>query len=112
MMVDIAFAATQVDAAERLAAWRELVSRVFLPLAMTPLQATGQAVEFGASVTGSEWGELRIWRVTATPMSAVRTMRHIESTARDDSLRALHISGTAAGAQDGRQVSLGPRDFA
>ena len=111
-MVDIAFATTQVDPAERLAAWRELVNRVFLPLAITPLRATGQAAEFGASVTGSDRGGLRVWRVKATPMSAQRTVRHIRLAARDDYLLALHISGTAAGAQDGRQVSLGPGDFA
>ena len=111
-MVDIAFATTQVDPAERLAAWRELVNRVFLPLAITPLRAAGQAAEFGASVTGSDRGGLRVWRVKATPMSAQRTVRHIRLAARDDYLLALHISGTAAGAQDGRQVSLGPGDFA
>ena len=112
IVVDIAFATTQVDPAERLAAWRELVNRVFLPLAITPLQATGQAAEFGASVTGSDRGGLRVWRVKATPMSAQRTGRHIRLAARDDYLLALHISGTAAGTQDGRQVSLGPGDFA
>jgi AraC-like DNA-binding protein len=112
IIVDIAFATTQVDPAERLAAWRELVNRVFLPLAITPLQAMAQAAEFGASVTGRDWGELRVWRVTATPMSAQRTERHIRLAARDDYLLALHISGTAAGAQDGRQVILGPGDFA
>jgi len=109
--VDVAFATTQVDPDERLAAWRELVGRAFLPLAITPLQA-GRAGDFGASVTGSDWGELRVWRVTATPMSAVRTARHIKSSARDDYLLALHISGIAAGAQDGRQVILGPGDLA
>jgi AraC-like DNA-binding protein len=112
IVVDIAFATTQVDPPERLAAWRELVNRVFLPLAIKPLQAAGPAAGFGASVTGSDWGGLRIWRISATPMSAERTVRHIESSARDDYLLALHISGTAAGAQDGRQVRLGPGDFA
>ena len=101
----------EVDPADRLAAWRELVNRVFLPLAVMPLHATGQAAEFGASVTGRDWGELQIWRVTATPMSARRTMRHINSSTRDDYLLAVHISGTAAGVQDGRQVILGPGDF-
>ena len=110
--MDIAFATTHVDPDERLAAWRELVGRAFLPLAITPLQAGRRAGDFGASVTGSDWGELTVWRVRATPMSAVRTARHIKSSARDDYLLALHISGTAAGAQDGRQVILGPGDLA
>src|SRR5215469_3426989 len=109
--MDIAFATAQLDPAERLAAWRELVNRVFLPLAIAPLPATGQAAELGASVTCSERGELRIWRVTATPMSAQRTARHVSSSVRDDYLLALHISGTAAATQDGRHVSLRPGDF-
>ena len=112
IVVDIAFATTQVDPGERLAAWRELVNRVFLPLAIMPLQAGGPAAEFSASVTGSDWGELRVWRVTAPPLSAVRTAGHMKSPARDDYLLALHISGTAAGAQDGRRVILGPGDLA
>ena len=111
-IVDIAFATAQVDQADRLTAWRELVNQVFLPLAITPLPATGRAGEFGASVTSSDWGELRVWRVKATPMSAVRTAHHIESSARDDYLLALHISGTATGTQDDRQLRLGPGDFA
>ena len=41
--MDVAFATTQVDPDERLAAWRELVNRVFLPLAITPLQAGRRA---------------------------------------------------------------------
>jgi AraC-like DNA-binding protein len=45
-------------------------------------------------------------------MSAVRARRHIESAASDDYLLALHLSGTAHAAQDGRQVTLGPGDFA
>lgn len=112
IIVDIAFATTQADPGDRLTAWRELVNRAFLPLAITPLKAAGLPTEFGASVIGSDWGELRVWRVTATPMSAQRTSRHINSSARDDYLLALHISGTAAAAQDGRQVILGPGDFA
>jgi hypothetical protein len=70
--VDITFVTSQVDPAERLGALRELVNRVFLPLAITPLPATGHESTFGASVTGCDWGGMRIWRVKATPMSAVR----------------------------------------
>jgi len=76
IVVDIAFATTRVDPPERLAAWRELVNRAFLPLAIKPLPAAGPAAGFGASVTGNDWGGLRIWRIKATPMSAERTVAH------------------------------------
>ena len=42
----------------------------------------------------------------------VRAVRHIQSSACDDYLLGLHVSGTALAAQDGRQVTLGPGDFA
>ena len=45
-------------------------------------------------------------------MSAVRARRHIEAGGHDDYLIALHITGTAYGVQDGREVRLGPGDFA
>ncbi len=112
IVVDVAFATGEVEPSERLAAWRDLVNRVFLPLAVTPLPDGGRAGEFGGSVTGSDWDGLRVWRIKATPMSAVRARRHIDSSACDDYLLALHVSGTAHAAQDGRQVTLGPGDFA
>ena len=89
--MDIAFATGEVEPPERLAAWRDLVNRAFLPLAITPLPGTGRPDEFGGSVTGSDRGGLRVWRVRATPMSAVRAQRHIESSACDDYLLALHL---------------------
>jgi hypothetical protein len=46
--------------------------RVFLPLAITPLSVEGQRGDFDAPVTGSDWGGLRVWRVNASPMSAMR----------------------------------------
>lgn len=110
--VDIEFATAEVDPAGRLAAWRDLVNRVFLPLAITPLPGGGRPGGFGGSVTGSDWGGLRVWRVRASPMSAVRAQRHIRSSACDDYLLALHIKGTAHAMQDDRRVTLGPGDFA
>ncbi len=110
--MDVAFATAEVEPAEQLAAWRDLVSRVFLPLAITAPPGPGRPGEFRASVAGGDWGGLRVWRVRATPMSAVRTQRHIRSCACDDYLLALHITGTAHATQDDRQVRLGPGDFA
>ena len=110
--MDIAFATTEVDPAGRLAAWQDLVNRVFLPLAITPLPGQDGPGEFGGSVVSGDWGGLRVWRVSATPMSAVRAERHIRSSACDDYLLALHVSGSAHAFQDDRRVTLGPGDFA
>jgi len=111
-MVDLSFATSQVDPAERLSATRELVNREFLPLAITPLRAAGPPAHFDARLTGGDWGGLRVWRVEASPLLAARAPRHITLRARDDYLLALHVSGTATGVQDDRQVILGPGDFA
>lgn len=110
--MDIAFATAEVDPAEQLAAWRDLVNQAFLPLAITPQPGKGRPGEFSGSVAGADWGGLRVWRVRATPMSAVRAHRHIRSSACDDYLLALHINGTAHAIQDDRRVTLGPGDFA
>ena len=111
-MVDLSFATSQVDPAERLSATRELVNREFLPLAITPLRVAGPPAHFDARLTGGDWGGLRVWRVEASPLLAARAPRHITLPARDDYLLALHVSGTATGVQDDRQVTLGPGDFA
>ena len=60
----IAFATAGVDPAEQLAAWRDLVNRVFLPLAITPLRGAGRPSEFSGSVAGADWGGLRSRRGT------------------------------------------------
>ena len=108
--VDLAFATSQVDPPDRLAAWRELVNRVFLPLAITPLD--GRERGFEASVTGRGLSGVQVWLIEGSPMSAVRARPHIEASGDDDYLLALHVQGTAHGAQDGREAVLGPGDFA
>ena len=107
--MDLAFTTSQVDPPDRLAAWRELVNRAFLPLAVTPDSGSGA---FEAAVTARSLAGMRVWRVKGSPMSALRTRRHIEASGHDDYLIALHVTGTAYGAQDGREVRLGPGDFA
>jgi AraC-like DNA-binding protein len=75
--VDLAFATGQVDPPDRLAAWRELISRVFLRLAITPIGDDGQPGTFDGMVAGHSVGEVRVWRVEANPMSAVRSRRQL-----------------------------------
>jgi len=118
MLVDVAFTTRDVAPPDRLAAWQELVSRVFLPLAITPLGAggrlgtSGRPAQFEASVTGRDVGGVRVWWVTGSPMSAERGSRHIRAAAVGDYLLAVHITGAARASQGGREVDLGPGDFA
>ena len=83
--MDVAFATGQVDPPDRLAAWRELVNRAFLPLAITPIRGPGA---FEAEVTGRTLGGVRVWQVKGSPMSAVRARRHIEASGHDEYLLA------------------------
>jgi AraC-like DNA-binding protein len=106
--LEIAFSTGRLAPADRLAAWRELVNRVFLPLAITPQDDRA----FEGTVTGRTLGGMRVWRITASPMTAVRGPRHIEASGSDDYLLALHVAGTARAVQDGRELVLGPGDFA
>lgn len=112
IVVEITFSTDDVRPGERLAAWRHLVNRVFLPLAITPLAAGAHQGAFFGSVTGSDWEGVRVWRVRASPMSAVHAQGHPGTAVSDDYLLALHISGTAEATQHGRQVTLGPGDLA
>jgi AraC-like DNA-binding protein len=114
-LVNLAFSTQDVASAERLAAWRELVSRAFIPLEITPLgqpALAGPPGDYEASATSFDLGELRVWRVVAGPMSAERAARHIRPSAAGDYLLALHARGTAHATQDGRRVVLEPGDLA
>jgi hypothetical protein len=64
IVVDIALATAEVDPAEQLAAWRDLVNRVFLRLAITPLPGAGRPSEFSGLVAGADRGGLRSRRGT------------------------------------------------
>jgi AraC-like DNA-binding protein len=55
---------------------------------------------------------MRVWRVAGSPMSAERASRHLSAPAVGDYLLAVHLTGTARASQDGRDVDLGPGDFA
>ena len=112
MLVNLAFTTRDVAPPDRLAAWQELVSRAFIPLTITPLCTGGRPAPFEASATRHDLGELRVWRVTGSPMSAQRARRHISAAAVGDYLLALHITGAARASQDGRDIDLGPGDFA
>src|SRR5262249_59506235 len=67
MLVDLAFTTRDVAPPDRLAAWQELVSRGFIPLAITPLGTGGRPAQFEASVTGRGLGRVRGWQGAGTP---------------------------------------------
>lgn len=109
--MDLAFTTSQLDPPDRLAAWRELVSRAFLPLAITPVGSQRRPDGFAGSVTRRGLAGVQVWLVRASPMSAVRARQHIEASDNDEYLLALHVRGTAHAVQDDRQVTLRPGDF-
>ncbi|HYA53409.1 MAG TPA: hypothetical protein VEG33_19845, partial [Streptosporangiaceae bacterium] len=109
--MDLAFTTRDVAPPDRLAAWRELVSRAFIPLTITPLGGGSRPAPFEASVTARDLGGVRVWRVTGSPMSAERGRRHIRAAAAGDYLLAVHGAGAAHASQDGRETDLGPGDF-
>jgi len=93
MLVDLAFTTRDVAPPDRLAAWQELVSRAFIPLTITPLGAGGRPAPFEASATRHDLGELRVWRVTGSPMSAQRARRHISAAVCQHQLQAASRRG-------------------
>jgi hypothetical protein len=97
--MDLAFCTRDVAPPVRLAAWRELVNRAFMPLKITPLALACQPGGFQAPVTGRDVGGLRVWRVAGSPMAATRASRHIGSSASADYLLALHTRGAAHATQ-------------
>jgi AraC-binding-like domain len=112
MLVDLAFTTRDVAPPDRVAAWQEMVTRLFIPLAITPLGAASEPGRFEAAATARDLGGVRVWRVTGSPMAADRASRHIGAPAAGDYLLAVHVRGTARASQDGRDVDLGPGDFA
>jgi AraC-binding-like domain len=112
MLVDLAFTTRGVAPPDRVAAWQEMVSRLFLPLTITPLDAASGPGHFEAAATARDLGGVRVWRVTGSPMAADRDSRHISAPAVGDYLLAVHVRGSARASQDGREVDLGPGDFA
>lgn len=107
-----AFSTSEVVPAKRLAYWREMILDAFVPLDVAPLDSSGGQRDFSGSVSTREIGGLRIARVTASPMAATRSTRHIAASTEDDYFVALHLRGIARATQDGRGLALHPGDIA
>lgn len=89
-----------------------MIDKAFLPLDITPLCAAQTGPGFDGSVSMGDVGELRVARVKASPMAALRSRRHVDASGEDDYLLALHVRGIARAAQDGRSVALEAGDLA
>jgi len=75
--VDLAFTTRGLAPPDRLAAWQEMVTRLFIPLTITPLDAARGPGHFEAAASARDLGGVRVWRVTGSPMAAERASRHI-----------------------------------
>ncbi len=106
------FSTSEVAPARRLAYWREMIDRTFVSLDISPLSAAKTRPGFDGSVSMGDVGELRVARVEADPMAAVRSRRHVDASDEDDYLLALQVRGFARAAQDRRSVALRAGDLA
>jgi hypothetical protein len=103
--VDLAFATSQLDPGDRLEAWRELVSRVFLPLAIAPIGVQGLQGGFTGTVTGRDVAGVQVWHVSASPMSAVRAPRHSCTGSSHATVRHLPLGSASNGCASAEMIS-------
>lgn len=102
------FAIQGADEAERLERWQDQISSEFLTLRIAPAVLPG----FDGALERRRAADLELIRVVAKELTAVRTRRHVERSAVDDYLLAVHLRGVARASQVGRDVVLRPGDFA
>ena len=107
-----AFSTDEVAPARRLAYWREMILDAFVALDVAPLGSPRGQRDFSGSVSTREIGGLKIARVSASPMAATRSTRHIATSNDDDYFVAVHLRGIAYATQDGRRVALQGGDIA
>ena len=99
----------RLEAADRFDAYRETVSRTFVPLTpYAPLSTDGFACRLDSHAVGS----VQISTIRATPHAVVRTPTAARHADEAYFKLGLQMSGSAQLDQDGRQAELGPGDFA
>ena len=99
----------QFDVADRFDAYRETVSKTFVPLAprsRMPLEG------FECRLDSHSVGMVQISTIKATPHAVVRTPAAARHSEEAYFKLGLQMSGNARLEQDGRQASLNPGDFA
>ncbi|GAA3045355.1 helix-turn-helix domain-containing protein [Pseudonocardia yunnanensis] len=110
--MDVAFSTTSTAAADVLRRLHEALDTKFVGLDVAPRTCGSSPTGLHARFSSHELDDLSIARFTSTPVSAYRTPRHIDRAPRDEYIVALHISGAARFAQDGRRTVLRPGDIA
>jgi len=110
--MNLVFSTSGVPHGDRIASLREAVSRQFLPLRVSPIGAAATRGGLAGDVRARNFDDLKIARFSGSPILAERTARHIEESADDDYLVALHTRGLARVGQAGRQAVLRPGDLA
>ncbi len=110
--MDLDFSTAEVGPGERLTALREAVQSRFLALSIRPLNSSVHHGGIHGAISTREFDGLRIACFSGSPITAARTPGHVEHSAADDYLLALHTRGVARVGQCGRQVTLRPGDLA
>ncbi|WP_424860486.1 helix-turn-helix domain-containing protein [Streptomyces sp. MMS24-I29] len=98
----------EVPTTDRAEHWREAVSRTFVPLDVSLLEA----VPAPATITSHRLGALEVSLVQAGPQRVERSAGLVACGGDEHLTLTLQHRGTARLAQDGRRVELGPGDFA
>ena len=98
-----------LEGTDRFEAYRETVSKTFVPL--TP-QAPRTTDGFACRLDSHAVGSVQITTIRATPHAVVRTPRAARQGDEAYFKLGLQMSGSARLDQDGRQAELAPGDFA
>jgi AraC-like DNA-binding protein len=99
----------QYEVADRFDAYRETVSKTFVPL--TP-QSSMPLEGFQCRLDSHSVGRVQISTIKATPHAVIRTPAAARQAEDAYFKLGLQMSGNARLEQDGRQASLNPGDFA
>jgi AraC-like DNA-binding protein len=94
-------------AGDRLACWREAVSRNLVPLEVLPRESA----DFSASLHAVRVGQVQMSVISAAPHTIARTRRHIASDAPDYLQLTLQLTGQGVLTQRERQARVRPGEL-
>ena len=97
-----------VRQAERFDYFRSVIDDVFCPMQCAPM---GSAAQFAARLDAAELGDMRLARISTSPLAVTRRPRDIARIKDPPYLLKFQIQGEARWSQRGREVHLHPGDF-